>query len=1012
MPSSSGFFSSQRPIASPRDQQPNTTRRKALHQRSKSKQNEQELSQVPELQQPTVRLVNPSPSPPSTTTSNNSRSDGDDSKENWQRNHGAPPRLPPSALVKPASVSNSSISAAGRDHGVSETPTPANEEQGVDNAPNITLLPNNSQHELSRPKWHRLSTSSAYSQASTLHESEIASSKKSGKSQRFSSFSQISTLRGTPTPTEQENRERAAEGEVSARSGSGSALALQTLQETSPERPERLSTIRPVPPSDTSSSPTQQGPGSQSADDSSPSRPRTAPSSDLEQPSSGSRHRNYRTYSTGSLPSPTGSLNIRDINTTPASHLPHEGRPESQAISEATYPHPSSPNFIAYSPDSVRPISRGDPVRNATSIESINSRLQYGPGGRPDTDRSLAESSSWASTDSNEPLPPLHIPKKRLRHKAASESLSTQASSQASASHAAAPMADEEIDTLPYPKRPFSSHLSTIASESEQSRTASQHLSHFSLGSGVLTGDDASSLPLSPVGHRRTGSAPAESVGSNLGSPGTRGTSSSEFQEEAGDMTLGIYREQSAVPQPLFRAKGGPNLLDATKKYDGPLPPIPPIPKSRDSDENFDTLSALQSPGLRQKRSGYSLRQRSNSTPSHSRQQSQISYVESDRNSQGSTLFPQWARNFYSGTHGLKSKVSLGSLSTASQRPPMHRRNPSSWTERSITSRLGTGYSNVESSSPTSSHFLPAIFRPRTRKRQNSQRDSRSSKVRKSGRSKPSQETRRDSMAIFQDPLPQSQEPLAGGSGSNEVLPSGQPRWGKLKGSETPSPEPGRRLPRKYSKQRLWDTMEFPRPMTKDRLSDFHVQPHEQTPRLAPSKRSSQNRLSAWQAPSFVSSLDTLITSRCNRQILLFALGFVCPLMWMLGALLPLPKKPMTTGELEKGLQDSQDDVQAAMMKHEAGDAERRWKEEKTFLKAKWWRMLNRVMSVVGLLVIGAIVSEDLINRVLAKTDIVLADCSRGRRDDLTPFSPLYFLPSFCDFLTTTTISAYTAAFS
>ncbi|KAK4506067.1 hypothetical protein PRZ48_004032 [Zasmidium cellare] len=953
--SSPGFFSSQRPIASPRDQRPNTTRRKALHQRSKSQQNEQQQQQLSQVaEHPTVRLVNPSPSPPSTTSSNRSRSDGDESKENWQQNHGAPPRLPPSALVKRTSVSNSSISAAGRDYGVSDRPTPANEAQRVDNASNITLLPNNSQHELSRPAWHRLSTSSGYSQTSTLHESEIASSKKSGKSQRFSSFSQISTLRGTPTPTEQENRERAAaaEGEVAARSGSGSALALQTLQETSPERPHRLSTIRPVPASDTStSSPIEQGPGSQSADD---SPPRTAPSSDLEQPSTTTPRR--RTYSTGSIPSPPSSLNTRDIVTTPASHLPQE-RPESQAISEATFPPPSSPNFIAYTPDSVRPISRGGPIRGATSIDSINSRLQHGSARRPQTAGSLATKSSWASTESNDPLPPLHIPKKRLRHKAASESLSTQASIQASSPHAES-MAEEEIDTLPYPKRPFSSHLSTIASESEQSRTASQHLSHFSLGSGVLTGDDASSLPLSPVGHRRTGSAPAESIGSNLGSPGTRGTSSSDFQEDVGDMTLGIYREASAVPQPLFRAKGAPNLLDTTKKYDGPLPPIPPIPKSRDSEEDFDTLSALQAPGLRQKRSGYSLRQRDNNTPSHSRQQSQISYVESERFSQGSSLFPVWARNFYSGTHGLKSKVSLGSLSQASQRPPMHRRNDSSWTERSITSRLGTGYSNAESGSPTSSHFLPAIFRPRIRKRQNSQHDSRSSnKVRKSGRSKPSHESRRDSLAIFQDPLPQSQEPLASGANDEEVLPSGQPRWGKLKGSETSSPEPGRRLPRKYSKQRLWDTMEFPRPMTKDRLSDFHVPTDGQPPRLAPSKRTSQNRLSAWQAPSFVSSLDTLITSRCNRQILLFALGFICPLMWMLGALLPLPKRPMSPGELEKGLADSQDDVAAAMMKHEAGDAERRWKEERTFLKARWWRMLNRVMSVVGLLVIGAIIA-------------------------------------------------------
>jgi hypothetical protein len=46
------------------------------------------------------------------------------------------------------------------------------------------------------------------------------------------------------------------------------------------------------------------------------------------------------------------------------------------------------------------------------------------------------------------------------------------------------------------------------------------------------------------------------------------------------------------------------------------------------------------------------------------------------------------------------------------------------------------------------------------------------------------------------------------------------------------------------------------------------------------------------------------------------------------------------------------------MMKHEAGgEEELRWREERTFLKARWWRMLNRVMSVVGALVVAAIVA-------------------------------------------------------
>jgi len=415
-------------------------------------------------------------------------------------------------------------------------------------------------------------------------------------------------------------------------------------------------------------------------------------------------------------------------------------------------------------------------------------------------------------------------------------------------------------------------------------------------------------------------------------------------------MTLGIFRDESAKPSPLFKPRS-PSAPGAERKYDGPLPPIPPIPKSRDSDENFDTVSELQTPSLRPKRSGYSLRQRSNSMPSrsnsHSRHLSQVSYVDSERGSHGSSIFPAWAKHFYGGTATLisASKISLGSSTPKQQQRQSHARNDSQWTERSITSRLGTGYSEIETASPTSSHFLPSIFRPRTRPRGNTE----GSKTRRSKRSRPSgeEDSRPDSLAIFNNPLPESR--------AGETLPSGQPKWGELK--DTPEPE-RRPLPRQYSKQKQWNDMEFPRPMTKDRLSDFAIQ----EPHLAHTKRGS-NRLSAWRAPSFVESLDTLVRSRGNRQILLFALGFVCPLLWMLAAVLPLPKKPVNKEDFEQSVQGSEEDVQATMMKHEAGDAERRWREEKQWLKARWWRSLNRIMSVIGMLVIGAVVSSSTHSR-------------------------------------------------
>jgi hypothetical protein len=147
--------------------------------------------------------------------------------------------------------------------------------------------------------------------------------------------------------------------------------------------------------------------------------------------------------------------------------------------------------------------------------------------------------------------------------------------------------------------------------------------------------------------------------------------------------------------------------------------------------------------------------------------------------------------------------------------------------------------------------------------------------------------------------------------------------------------------------------------MTKDRLSDFHLTNSD--PHLAPTTRSSY-RMSMWRAPSFVESLDSLWRSRSNRQILLFALGFLLPPCWLLGAVLPIPRKPMSSAEYEAekarlGEGQSEEDIQAAMMKHEAGDAERRWREEKAWHKGRWWRWVNRIMSVVGVLVVAAVVS-------------------------------------------------------
>lgn len=70
---------------------------------------------------------------------------------------------------------------------------------------------------------------------------------------------------------------------------------------------------------------------------------------------------------------------------------------------------------------------------------------------------------------------------------------------------------------------------------------------------------------------------------------------------------------------------------------------------------------------------------------------------------------------------------------------------------------------------------------------------------------------------------------------------------------------------------------------------------------------------------------------------------------WMIAAFLPLP--PMPTGGISKEATPNQTDVERAIAQDVAP------LEQKHYQKARWWRNLNRSMSVVGVLIIVAIVS-------------------------------------------------------
>jgi hypothetical protein len=961
----SPFFASQTPIASPRLQGEQSWRikRSPLQDSSPTFKNSfqrRSTSTAGEDGKSTVRLVGQSPASP---IQSGSSSENDLSrKQDWSAGNYAQPHTSLLASYQPTSGSETGSPAASRVSDVQSKIAWAQQQE----SPHITTLLPSAYSKLQ----NRRSTSSKYSGTGTTNSTDAFDSlftgSDSGRTGRLSGRSTF-TLNEEEIPSEIGDEDVYSKGP-----------ALETVRETSPEQ----STAPSV-------SSSNQGQSSDTARDLQTSPLDYSPSSSRYETE---EHTNYSPQeSVESLPASTLSL-----PRSPIRQLTGQDSQDTLSYDQYDYPQTSSssPNFIAYN-DSTSPSSPNSQLHNAGSLDSIQARLGTSPAFRPTTNGTTESNSTPTQLSprhyhyrslSADTVSPLQSPTRREQDQPRTRSNSMNASDN---------MEYEDIDLEPWPRNQFSSHLSTIASESDRAMSPAQ-FSHFSMGSGVLTIDDAYSIPMSATRSRGSGNLSSLSMSRRASeplqfqSPSNKSSSretAQQSEEEVGDMTLGVYRAESAKPEPLFLGRQVTSTGDV--RYDGPLPPLPPMPQSQGgkSDEAGDRLSALSAPSLKKKRSGYSVRARSNSTPSgNSRSNSIVSYCDSDRWSRNSTVFPLWAKNFYGGYAALlsASKISLHNPPTPRRenapQPLGHIRNMSQRTQHSITSRLGTGYSEIESVSPTSSHFLPAIFRPRTRTLGASDGENRSfgfgSKApkRKADQTQADERSRSNSMTITSVPAEQADQ-------SGDTLPSGHPRFGTLKdnSSNQPTLPP---LPRKYSKQKLWDEMTFPRPMTKDRLSDFNLNADD-GPRLQPNRR--QTSINKWRSPSFVESYHTLLSSRGNRQILLFALGFLCPFFWLLGALLPLPpRRTRDANEAEKALPtgESEDDLTSALNKHRSGDAKIKWDEERIYLKAKWWRTLNRVMCFVGVAIIAAVVSKPA-NPVFESLLMKFSDRPRCHRNSL-----------------------------
>lgn len=112
-------------------------------------------------------------------------------------------------------------------------------------------------------------------------------------------------------------------------------------------------------------------------------------------------------------------------------------------------------------------------------------------------------------------------------------------------------------------------------------------------------------------------------------------------------------------------------------------------------------------------------------------------------------------------------------------------------------------------------------------------------------------------------------------------------------------------------------------------------------------------RQSVWEAPSINWSTEGGWFGRRNMQIVMFIVGFVFPFAWMIAAFLPLPPRPLQ--EMQER-DDSTSNLGAS--NHEFNDYERQFgpMDEARYESAKWWRRLNRWMSLVGAIIIAIII--------------------------------------------------------
>ena len=141
------------------------------------------------------------------------------------------------------------------------------------------------------------------------------------------------------------------------------------------------------------------------------------------------------------------------------------------------------------------------------------------------------------------------------------------------------------------------------------------------------------------------------------------------------------------------------------------------------------------------------------------------------------------------------------------------------------------------------------------------------------------------------------------------------------------------------------------------------------SPHLWHDRTSLGRRRTIFQAPGLDEQAEGKGPSKRNLQVLLFIIGFLFPPGWFIASFLPLPPRPDIRSV--KGKDNPMRTQVVEDLEKQLGPI-----DEARYENARWWRNINRIMSLVGIVIVVAVVSHRRLfykNEMLTQYQITIA---------------------------------------